>query len=794
MSSLGSKIQDNKNEKISSNKYQTIGNKNHRDLDSSNTDHQQQLQEGSSIDCANMTANQTFQRQPSLQAQGSRRISVGNGPMDRRRSSMNFPQSFDQMNEIFNRRSSVGFDGNDAMFSRRDSLDSTTAVLDACIMDLTRRRMSMATRMQPSTNQQGNSNDLITAGSLDSSMPPPQNKNAAGATANSQSLLNKMNTNNLQNTQDASEMSLRQKQIHEKQTELDKRQKEIDLQRQQLFATLQNGQANIHQAQIQKTQGVGFGGGEGGGMGNVSTGINSIPPVGNMPRDQQRQQWWICQVCNTKAFASCEEAVQHEAICGEGRSKMNPPIHDQKNSNYHDFSVLLNQDPAQPLILNPGGGGISDNDQGFNVLSRPLPLAMASDKDWLTPLHCFVRRHCVEVFCATTYDVATPSKGKRKPITVGQVGIRCPHCQRYNNGPSGQREKGSVYYPTTISSIYNATMNLLQRHLHSCPKVSDEVMKRYQSLKTDDARSGSSKKYWIESALSLGLVDTPRGIRFSKNVPPSLPPTSHQQQSNGMLNRRNSNDFFSSTSNANRGGEVLGGNSQLMGDKVDDANKGTFENGSQKEQPMPLVTANEKPYATMYSFYLLGQMQPCVFTEADRLGKRKGLPAGFAGLACQHCFGGYGSGRFFPSSIKTLSDTSKTLNVLFNHMMRCRKCPQEVKQSLEKLRATHDLERSKMKFGSQKAFFAKIWARLHEKDGMKNAGERQSAKRKLSTRFMGPKNPTQFLQSQIPVFGMQQQQRTSAPPLSNILPGGFAAFSRQLEENMHKKQRLEKNK
>lgn len=107
-------------------------------------------------------------------------------------------------------------------------------------------------------------------------------------------------------------------------------------------------------------------------------------------------------------------------------------------------------------------------------------------------------------------------------------------------------------------------------------------------------------------------------------------------------------------------------------------------------------------------------MQPCVFTEADRLGKRKGLPTGFAGLACRHCFGGYGSGRFFPSSIKTLSDTSKTLNVLQNHMARCRKVPKDILAELEKARETHDDERAKMKFGSQKAFFAKIWSRLHD--------------------------------------------------------------------------------
>ena len=47
-------------------------------------------------------------------------------------------------------------------------------------------------------------------------------------------------------------------------------------------------------------------------------------------------------------------------------------------------------------------------------------------------------------------------------------------------------------------------------------------------------------------------------------------------------------------------------------------------------------------------------------------------------------------------------------------MTRCRKCPQSVIDELTKVRESHDDERAKMKFGSQKAFFAKIWARLHD--------------------------------------------------------------------------------
>jgi len=254
-------------------------------------------------------------------------------------------------------------------------------------------------------------------------------------------------------------------------------------------------------------------------------------------------------------------------------------------------------------------------------------------------------------------------------------------------------------------------MNLLQRHLHTCTSVPPEIMRRYETLKADDARSGTSKKYWIESALSLGLVDTENGIRFSAKTPPPLPSAPRHQplQMDQPGNMGGSGNMMHNSMNG-RGGMSKQGSSHIGNDS------GGQDNGASVGMDGPLVRPEDEPYATTFSYNLLRQMQPCVFTEADRLGKRKGLPPGFPGLACRHCFGGYGSGRFFPSSIKTLSDTSKTLNVLHNHMLRCRKCPAEVRETLIATRKHHDEQRAKMKFGSQKAFFARIWDRLHYKD------------------------------------------------------------------------------
>ena len=393
----------------------------------------------------------------------------------------------------------------------------------------------------------------------------------------------------------------------------------------------------------------------------------------------------------------------------------------------------------------------------FYMLPQPRTLAiLESDRYSLTPLHCFVRQHCVEAFTATHQDVAQPSKGKRRPVQVGQVGLRCRHCctQSSRNTTAAAPEGGSVYYPTTIASFYNATMNLLQRHLQKCPSMPQSVLKQYRAIKQEDhyARSGSSKKYWIQSARQLGFVDTEHGVRYvggddaaagttaaanlvptmvtpvegGEQLHPPLPPHSidnsdHSASHGGGRDSATSlslahpfiaAEYLSPAVEHTRGAQMLPANAETM------------ENSNQPI--MEVVEPSDKPYSTDFVYVLMQQMRICKFTEADRLGKRKGLPIGYSGLACRHCYGGYSSGRFFPSSLKTLSDTSKGVNVLHNHMTKCRNCPLQVRDLLDQLRPTHDQQRSMMKFGNQKRFFARIWERLHGKGAPRKIGGARS--------------------------------------------------------------------
>eukprot|EP00984_Skeletonema_dohrnii_P034269 scaffold33512_cov113-Skeletonema_dohrnii-CCMP3373.AAC.10 len=69
-----------------------------------------------------------------------------------------------------------------------------------------------------------------------------------------------------------------------------------------------------------------------------------------------------------------------------------------------------------------------------------VSLAVAQDKDWLSDLDCFIREQ-VEVFCANSSDVSKAVE--YVPVSPGQVGLRCIHCAKSDEGAKGD----AVLYP-----------------------------------------------------------------------------------------------------------------------------------------------------------------------------------------------------------------------------------------------------------------------------------------------------------------------------------------------------------
>jgi len=333
-----------------------------------------------------------------------------------------------------------------------------------------------------------------------------------------------------------------------------------------------------------------------------------------------------------------------------------------------------------------------------------IPMAMPEDENCLIPIHCFVRKHCLHIFLAIKDDTIGRKIGKGKPVTVGQVGICCPYCI---STFARNHVRGAVYFPSSISQIYSASLNLLQRHVPNCLSMPKYIKDTYESLKSDEARSGSSKQYWLSSASKLGLVDSDFGIRYMPQNQVDAKPKEADQKLNlnsetANFDVDNSMVNFPKSNNHAQDGQIAVRNSE----------------------PEPILMAEDRHFTTEYGFYLLSLMRRCYFLESDRVGKRRDCPINFPGIACKYCNvdNTRGLGRLFPSSFKSFSDSSKTLNKMHEHFLKCRECPEEVKNTLIEMKKVHCIQKPKIKFGLMKSFYSRIWERLHENSVFQTLG------------------------------------------------------------------------
>jgi hypothetical protein len=257
------------------------------------------------------------------------------------------------------------------------------------------------------------------------------------------------------------------------------------------------------------------------------------------------------------------------------------------------------------------------------------------DEEFLSPLHCFLRKYCVEAATANVSGSAifTSKSGRSSGRTVAidqvraihnciyivncvvlshtyivheilasspssgvvawwQVGIQCKWCKHRNYK---ERQGGAVCFPLTIKNIYFSLETWLRRHATVCSDIAPWAKAQLTKL-TSGARSiGVSRQgrrlYWEESAKRLGMVDTDNGIRFFR-------PT-------GTI------DPLPLTNNL----------------------------PVQHSHPIVHEDDLELLQRTGFLFYLLEQMETCYFSEEDRMGDRskvKSCQLGYPGYV--HCW------------------------------------------------------------------------------------------------------------------------------------------------------------
>lgn len=154
--------------------------------------------------------------------------------------------------------------------------------------------------------------------------------------------------------------------------------------------------------------------------------------------------------------------------------------------------------------------------------SAPTTLFSHDDEDQgINPTHNVIRRDIIEVFVARQKKndhVSSASKAikARRTRYAGVIGLRCRFCKHL---PEGSRAPLSTVYPESLQGMYRAcTVRFQKKHLKSCEHIPRAIRKELK--KKANIKNRGSKRYWVESAMRLGLKDSEdsKGILFCPEI------------------------------------------------------------------------------------------------------------------------------------------------------------------------------------------------------------------------------------------------------------------------------------
>ncbi len=134
-----------------------------------------------------------------------------------------------------------------------------------------------------------------------------------------------------------------------------------------------------------------------------------------------------------------------------------------------------------------------------------------------------------------------------------------------------------------------------------------------------------------------------------------------------------------------------------------------------------LIDKQDSNLLTDYFFHIMQQLVICRFSEKDRKtrgGKRENVDIGYGGLQCIHCINRQTSRKFFWSTVDRLANSFAEIP---SHILKCKHCPDEVRDALLVLKGRHHEQIQALPRGSQKVFFRRVWRRLHDSAGQQAA-------------------------------------------------------------------------
>jgi hypothetical protein len=236
-----------------------------------------------------------------------------------------------------------------------------------------------------------------------------------------------------------------------------------------------------------------------------------------------------------------------------------------------------------------------------------------------------------------------------------------------------ERSNRAVCFPFSIDRLYQSVADLQRFHFTVCKEIPQDIKEKFEFLKSSSSKGSkglATRQYWISSAKKLGLIDSPTGIKFGRD------PHSVSEPAVSL--------------------DILA------------------QVAVELTARHPLVVPDDQNLIDEFLYFVMSQLQPCRFTEADR-NKRRMKDVGCIGVECKHCVGQAESRKFFWSSANAVESNFISVHT---HLMDCQYVPTTVKEKITKLKGLRKEQSSKLKNGSQKAFFARVWTRLHQYSGM----------------------------------------------------------------------------
>jgi len=245
--------------------------------------------------------------------------------------------------------------------------------------------------------------------------------------------------------------------------------------------------------------------------------INVPSQVPSMPLVNMNSIWQRGQVLNTNLAANAA-FMNASAMLGQMQLPLFPGAQSfsrgQIPVNFQQPQHISSGTEAQNLGIGQGSTFLNNP----NVLQNPPKVAMLylpCDRDYLSEYQIQVRKQ-LQVFEATKKDTETKIQGRKKPVFLAQVGLRCKHCIKV---PLHQRGRGSVYFPTNLGGLYPAAQNMAVSHLHgACPSIPASTREELVTLHNSKDRASGGKEYWADAGKALGLYESTGGIKWASRV------------------------------------------------------------------------------------------------------------------------------------------------------------------------------------------------------------------------------------------------------------------------------------